>query len=291
MYSSDPHHHQHHHQRDGLPQPAAATTAALVGLEATKECSMCRRSLRVEWFARLAHGQVRLGPALDAVPRKDQCSKCLTQAHRRRWAERPLIEKIIQCEQSMWRGLHTTGLRTIQCPPSALATQYLLQEARCACCGSELEWTARGDGLDLRLEDREALGLWAVDDTQLPVLVSKQQETALADQAHPEAGEDVIPTPNLRAGSAAPRTGFGAASARVLKACSRQTRSPTSHKPTLNWRRGCAHSSVMPPCGGRGPPRAGTPATVQYALPCARTLCACGHVWPRCASLPKATTR
>lgn len=93
----------------------------------------------------------------------------------------------MRCQQSLWRALRERGPRTtIQCPPSALATQYLLQEGRCACCGTELEWLARGEGLGLCLEDREALGLWEVDDTRLPVLVSK--ETAQADQAEAEGG-------------------------------------------------------------------------------------------------------
>lgn len=90
----------------------------------------------------------------------------------------------------------------------------------------------------------------------------------------PRQEEGVIPTPTLRAGSAAGRTGFGASSARVLKACSYQTGSPTSHEPTLGWRKGCAHSSVKPPCGGRGSPWAGTSVTVRYALPCTKTVCA-----------------
>jgi hypothetical protein len=55
----------------------------------------------------------------------------------------------------------------------------------------------RREGLGLCLEDSEALGLWEVDDTRLPVLVSKQQETA---RPIPRKEEDVIPTPNLRAG-------------------------------------------------------------------------------------------
>src|SRR3989344_2515839 len=88
----------------------------------------------------------------------------------------------------MRRALHARGPRTIQCLPSALAVQYVLQEGRCACCGTELEWIARGERFDLCLEDREALGLWEVDDMWLMVLGSKQQETAQDNQAHPEAG-------------------------------------------------------------------------------------------------------
>jgi hypothetical protein len=66
-----------------------------------------------------------------------------------------------------------------------------------------LEWTARGEGLGLCLEDREALGLWEVDDTRLPVLVSNQQETAQADQA--EAGGARYPNAEPeRGGSSSP---------------------------------------------------------------------------------------
>jgi hypothetical protein len=57
----------------------------------------------------------------------------------------------------------------------------------------------------LCLEDHEALGLWKVDDTRLPVLVSKQQKTAHPNQAY-QAGAARCPNaaPELEIISSSP---------------------------------------------------------------------------------------
>jgi hypothetical protein len=137
---------EHQYSRDPPAPPAEehstpATTTTTSSNSSTGGSQGNQRVLHVsahlcEWFT-LAHATIWLSPALDAMPCKDQCSKCLTQAQRQHWAKRPLIKKIMHCHRSMQRGLHTRGpVRTIQCPPSALAMQHQLQEGRCACCWS-----------------------------------------------------------------------------------------------------------------------------------------------------------
>ncbi len=112
-------------------------TTLASGLPTAKTCGSCGCTLRVVWFPRVSCAAVRLGAAIDAVPRRDRCADCGTEAGRRA-AEPPLTEPLSQHPAPSLRKGACVGPQ-IRCPLAAVAAQHRLQEGRCSRCASELE--------------------------------------------------------------------------------------------------------------------------------------------------------